>query len=57
MKTFTYVIKNTSGIHARPAGVLARMAESIDSTVIISKNEKINGAKKTYICYAIKCYV
>lgn len=46
MKTFSYAIKNTSGIHARPAGVLARMAEEFDSKIIISKNEKSTELKK-----------
>lgn len=37
MQEFYYTIKNTVGIHARPAGTLARMAEKYDSTITIEK--------------------
>ncbi len=41
MKEFTYVIKDVLGIHARPAGLLAKKAKSYaDTTVSISANGK-----------------
>lgn len=41
MKQFTYVIKDPLGIHARPAGMLAKEAKSYeDTTVNITANGK-----------------
>ena len=41
MKQFTYTIKDALGIHARPAGLLAKKAKSFaDTTVNISANGK-----------------
>ena len=40
MKTFNYTIKDELGIHARPAGVLAKTAKSLDSQITITKGEK-----------------
>ena len=41
MKQFTYTIKDALGIHARPAGLLAKKAKSYaDTTVTISANGK-----------------
>ena len=41
MKEFTYTIKEPVGIHARPAGMLAKEAKSCQSTVtIVDKNGK-----------------
>ncbi len=41
MKEFTYTIKDALGIHARPAGMLAKKAKSFaDTTVTISANGK-----------------
>ena len=37
MKTFTYTITDPVGIHARPAGLLAKAAKVLDSTVTIAK--------------------
>ena len=34
MKQFTYAIKDELGIHARPAGLLAKLAKSYGDTVI-----------------------
>lgn len=41
MKFFTYTITDELGIHARPAGMLAKAAATVKSTVILD-----NGAKK-----------
>lgn len=46
MKTFSYVIKNNSGIHARPAGVLARNADKFTSEITMAKKEKSANLKK-----------
>ncbi len=37
MKQFTYTITDPVGIHARPAGMLAKTAKGLDSTVTIAK--------------------
>ena len=40
MKEFTYKIIDPIGIHARPAGMLAKKAADLDSTVTIIKDGK-----------------
>ena len=41
MKQFTYTIKDPLGIHARPAGQLAKLAKSFaDTTCTLTKGEK-----------------
>ena len=37
MKEFTYVIKDELGIHARPAGLLAKEAKAFSSVVTVAK--------------------
>ena len=39
MKQITYTITDPSGIHARPAGMLAKAAKALDSTVTIEKED------------------
>lgn len=46
MKTFTYTITDKLGIHARPAGQLAKAAKALDSTITITKGEKTADAAK-----------
>lgn len=46
MRTFTYTIKDELGIHARPAGMLAKTAKALDSEITITKGEKTVGAIK-----------
>lgn len=46
MKSFTYTIKDELGIHARPAGMLAKTAKALDSEITITKGEKTVGASK-----------
>ncbi len=46
MKTFDYTIKDELGIHARPAGLLAKTAKGLDSEISISKGEKTVSASK-----------
>lgn len=40
MLTFDYTIQDELGIHARPAGVLAKTAKQFESTVKVAKNGK-----------------
>jgi len=40
MKEFTYVIKDEIGIHARPAGLLAKEAKAFTSKITIEANGK-----------------
>lgn len=40
MRTFEYTIKDELGIHARPAGMLAKTAKALDSEITITKGEK-----------------
>ncbi len=37
MKQFTYTITDPIGVHARPAGMLAKAAKALDSAVTIAK--------------------
>ena len=57
MRTFTYTIKDELGIHARPAGVLAKTAKALDSEITISLGEKSVAATKlmALMGMGIKC--
>lgn len=46
MKQFSYTIKDELGIHARPAGMLAKAAKALDSDITITKDGKTAGAAK-----------
>lgn len=48
MKEFTYVITDTEGIHARPAGELVKKAKEYASSITIIKEEKKADAKKLF---------
>ena len=46
MKTFTYVIKDEIGIHARPAGLIASNAKKYECDVnIIFKDKEVKATK------------
>ena len=45
MQTFTYVIKDELGIHARPAGLLVKEAKQFASTITLEANGKKGAAK------------
>ena len=47
MKQFTYTITDPVGIHARPAGLLAKAAKALDSTVTIAKADGSKSAAAT----------
>ncbi|MBQ7975544.1 MAG: HPr family phosphocarrier protein [Clostridia bacterium] len=38
MQEFNYTIKDEIGIHARPAGVLSKLAKSFESKITVSKD-------------------
>lgn len=46
MKSFTYTIKDEVGIHARPAGQLAKAAKEFSSEITVEKNGKSVNATK-----------
>lgn len=46
MRKFTYKIKDELGIHARPAGMLAKAAKVLDSEITVSLGDKSAGASK-----------
>lgn len=48
MKTFSYVITDPAGIHARPAGLLVKEANKFKSTVKIKKGDKSADLKKIF---------
>ena len=45
MQTFTYVIKDELGIHARPAGLLVKEAKQFTSTITLACGDKKSAAK------------
>lgn len=47
MKEFEYTIKDPIGIHARPAGILAKAAKAMDSTITIAKADGSKSAVAT----------
>lgn len=46
MLSFSYTITDNQGIHARPAGELAKLVKSLDSKVIIKNGDKTANASK-----------
>ena len=46
MKTFDYNVKDELGIHARPAGLLAKEAKQFQSTVMLTCKGKSAAATK-----------
>lgn len=57
MKTFQYTVKDPVGIHARPAGLLAKKAKEFDCEIVIQKGEKSALATKlmAVMGLCIKC--
>lgn len=57
MKQFEYVIKSELGIHARPAGLIAKAAQSGNSVCILTKDGKNVDLKKVFALMAmgVKC--
>lgn len=46
MRIFEYTIKDELGIHARPAGMLAKLAKGYSSEITIAKGENTAGCTK-----------
>lgn len=46
MKSFEYVIKDEVGIHARPAGLLVKAAQTCDSVITITRGDKSANAAR-----------
>jgi phosphocarrier protein len=46
MKEFKYVITDTEGIHARPAGELVKLTKSFSSNIKLTKDGRTVDAKK-----------
>ncbi len=57
MKTFSYTIKDAVGIHARPAGLLAKLAKTFSSTISLEKDGKSVNVTKLMMLMGmgIKC--
>lgn len=57
MKSFVYTIKDEIGIHARPAGMLAKEAKEFESVIAISSGDKTVIATKlmALMGMGIKC--
>lgn len=57
MKSFHYVIKDEVGIHARPAGLLAKEAKKYTSVITIVKGEQSAVATKlmALMSLGVKC--
>lgn len=57
MNKFEYTIKDKLGIHARPAGMLAKKAKEFESVITICKGEKeVNAAKiMALMSLGVKC--
>lgn len=57
MKSFTYTIKDKTGIHARPAGFLSKLAKGFESATVIEKDGKAVNASKLMMLMSlgVKC--
>ena len=57
MQSFTYTIKDKTGIHARPAGFLSKLAKEFESEVLIEKDGKSVNASKLMMLMGlcVKC--
>lgn len=40
MRSFEYTIRDPAGIHARPAGLLAKTAKALDSEITLTRGEQ-----------------
>lgn len=53
MKSFTYIITDAVGIHARPAGMLVKQAKECTSEIIVTSKGKSADAKKILMLMAL----
>jgi phosphocarrier protein HPr len=54
MKQFQYTIKDELGVHARPAGLLVKLAKQYTSAITIDKNGKTGNSAKSEIIRKFK---
>ena len=50
MKEFQYTVKDACGIHARPAGLLVKLAKGFASTATLEKGGKTCDLRKLMAC-------
>nr|WP_317378994.1 HPr family phosphocarrier protein [uncultured Faecalimonas sp.] len=57
MKSFEYTVKDEMGIHARPAGILAKEVKKYESKITITKEGKTVEASRlmAVMSLAVKC--
>lgn len=57
MIQFSYTVKDSAGIHARPAGCLVKLAKDSDCSVTLKKGDKSADCKKifTVMALGVKC--
>lgn len=57
MIQFSHTVKDSAGIHARPAGMLVKLAKESDCDVTIKKDGKTADGKKIFTVMALgaKC--
>lgn len=57
MKTFAYTIRDKTGIHARPAGLVSKLAKEFNSVITIEKDGKSVNAEKLMMLMGlgVKC--
>ena len=48
MKEFTYVIQDAEGLHARPAGLIVKLAQAMESKVTLAANGKTADCKRLF---------
>lgn len=48
MVSFTHIIKDKEGLHARPAGMLMQVAKECNSNISISLNGKTANSKRIF---------
>ena len=54
MKSFTYTVQDELGLHARPAGLLAKLAAGCTSTITIDNGTKKADAKRLMAIMSVK---
>ena len=54
MKQFQYTIKDALGVHARPAGLLVKLAKQYTSTITLEKNGKTCDMRKLMAVMGIR---
>lgn len=57
MKTFNYTVQDEVGIHARPAGMLSKLAKTFESEILIEKEGRSVNATKLMMLMGlgVKC--